>query len=141
MDWYSGQKTDRKSIKINSYTYIDPTRFSKAKPYEGTVRYYLYLNLDLALRADYLTGVLRIKAVREPIEDSTGYLDITVSRKDCKITSSSLDQVSSEFEWLITHEWMGGADDDFDTLRWDIKVGPEFDHAYMSTRYAKAWQV
>jgi len=141
MDWYSGQKTNEVTLKINSYNYVDPTRFERPQPGEGQCRYYLYLNLDVSLRAGYLTGVLRLRAVREPIEDATAYLDITVTRKDCKINSTKLDDVSSSFEWLITHEWIGGADDDYDTLRWDIKPGPEFDHVAMTTRYAKAFVV
>jgi len=139
MDWYSGQKTNSVGLKINSYNYVDPTRYTKPDDYEGTCRYYLYLNLDLALRAHYLTGVIRVRAVREPIEDQTAYSDITVTRKDCRVDDSELDQVSDEYEWLITHEWLGAADDDFDALRWDVKIGPEFDHAAMTTRYAKAW--
>jgi hypothetical protein len=139
MDWYSGEKTNSVDLKINSYCYVDPTRYTKPQPGEGTVRYYLYLNLDLALKAGYLTGVLRLRAVREPVEDATAYLDITVTRKDTKITSDDLDQVSDTFEWLVTHEWIGAADDDYDQLRWDIKAGPEFDHAAMTTRYAKAF--
>ena len=141
MDWYSGEKTNSVTLPINSYTYIDPTRFEKPEPGEGTVRYYLYLNLDLALKAKFLTGVLRLRAVREPIEDSTAYLDLTVTRKNCKIDSSSLDSTSDVQEWLITHEWMGAADGDYDHLRWDIKIGPEFASAKMTTRYAKAWVV
>ena len=139
MDWYSGQKTNSVSLDINAYNYVDPTRYDKPDDYQGQCRYYLYLNLDVSLRAHYLTGVLRLRAVREPIEDATAYLDITVTRKDCKLTDDDLEHDSSRFEWLITHEWIGGNDDDYDSLRWDIKPGPEFDYVAMTTRYAKAF--
>ena len=141
MDWYSGKKDNAVSIPINDYTYVDPTRWERPDPWEGTCRYIMYLNLDLSLKKDYLTGVIRIRAVREPSEDATAYRDITVSRKNCKLTTSDLDSDSGLFEWLVWVEWMGGADEDFDRLRWDIKVGPEFAKAQMTTRYAKSFLV
>jgi hypothetical protein len=140
MDWYSGEKTNKVALKINSYSYVDPSRYFRPQPGDGQCRYYLYLNLSLVLKAGYLTGVVRLRAVREPIEDGTAYLDITVTRRNTRLADVD-DDDSEEIDWLITHEWLGSSDDDYDSLRWDVRPGPEFSSASMTTRYAKAFVV
>jgi hypothetical protein len=137
-EWYSGKAAGNQALPIGKYTTIDKSLYTLPVPTKGIINYALYLNLDLILKPGYLTGVVRLRAVRQPIEDATAYLDFTVTRRYTKTSEAA--RTSDVIDWIVTHDWSMGADTAiYKSLRWDVKPGPEFFKATANTRYTKAF--